>query len=325
MSVAAAEAIDFDATSIRPQRELKDSNFALDDFPRLTAIYEQQGYLLLRGVLDLNSVDRALRRMMKVMARYGVVDESATGPVWTGKPSPAGMEESREFSGICTELVEDPANLAAFEKIIGERPSSVPIVQYRYYSPGTPISMVHQDGFYSPGIHGFRPVWMPLVEITEEVGGLTLALDLHKKGLIHNLDKPPMFPIPAAQIPENCWATTTYYPGDVLIVHPHVPHVGLANHSNRMRFSIDTRIQSAAHPCVLLGDVIATRPNSVTVRTAQGDRRLTISNETYIRTGENRGARIPLDRFQENTPVGLRVVAAIDGDAATMIRRASEG
>lgn len=325
MNVALAEARDIDPSGIDPQIELKDSNYALGDKKLLDALYEEQGYLLFRGVLDLGTINRALRRMMTIMARHGVVSEDATEPMWAGKPTPAGMEESPEFSGICLELVEDPANQDFFESLLGERPASVPIVQYRSYSPGTAISMVHQDGFFSPGIHGFRPVWMPLMTIDRKVGSLMLVPGAHKNGLIHNLAKPPNFPIPAEMIPDEHWATTTFHAGDVLIIHPHTPHVGMANTSDRVRFSIDTRIQSADRPCVLLGDVVATRPDALTIRTAQGDRTIGIGADTYIRTGENRGSRIPLPNFQDNTPAGLRVVVAIDGDQATMIRRASEG
>lgn len=325
MSVALAEARDIDATGINPRLELQDSNHALGDSALLDALYEEQGYLLFRNVLDRGTIDRALRRMMKIMAGYGVVAEDATEPVWAGKPSPAGLEESPIFSGICHELVEDPANEEFFHALLGEKPAGVPIVQYRSYSPGTAVSMVHQDGFFSPGIHGFRPVWIPLMTIDRSVGSLMLVPGLHKKGLIHNLAKPPTFPIPADLVPEEAWATTTFHPGDVLIIHPHTPHVGMANTSDRVRFSIDTRIQSADRPCVLLGDVVSTAPDALTIRTAQGDRTVGIDADTYIRTGENRGARIPLDRFQDNTPAGLRVVVAIDGDQATMVRRASEG
>jgi hypothetical protein len=325
MNVMAPDVADMDGRTIRPQHGLVDSNFALDDPQLLVDLYEAQGYLLFRKVLDQSSVAHALQRMMAVMARYGVVEENAREPLWTGKPAPAGMEESKAFAGISRELVEHPANQAFFQKLLGEAPAAVPIVQYRSYVPHTPISMVHQDGFYSPGIQGFRPVWIPLMRIDPEVGGLTLMPGVHKKGLVHNLAKPPTFPIPARELPEDGWATTTYEPGDVLVIHPHMPHVGLGNSSDRVRFSIDTRIQSAAHPCVLLGDIVATTAGSVTLRTAQGDRRIAVTEDTYIRTGENRGARIPLAQFEANAPSGLRVVAAIDGDKATMIRRASEG
>jgi hypothetical protein len=313
-----------DAESIRPSHDLEDSSRVLDDWPKLNAIYEEQGYLLLRGALDRASIDRALRRMMTVMARHGIVAADAQEPVWTGKQLSGRHEESAEFAGICRELVTTPRNMDVFEKVLGEPIDYVPIVQYRSYPPNSPLLMVHQDGFYTPGIEGFRPVWIPLMTIDEAVGGLMLAPGLHRNGALHRADMSPAFPIPADAIPGDSWATTTFNPGDVLVVHPWTPHVGMRNTSDRVRFSIDTRVQSARNPCVVLGDVIAVDDASVMLRTARGVKRLTLDADTFIRTGERAGIRVPLAEVTAKVPLGMRVVASLDEDRALMLRRASE-
>jgi hypothetical protein len=166
---------------------------------------------------------------------------------------------------------------------------------------------------------------MPLMMINEDIGGLVLAEGMHKAGYLHNLAKPPNFPIPADCIPEDRWATTVFHTGDVLVIHPCTPHVGMENRSDMVRFSIDTRVQSASNPSMLLGNIAATSANSITLRTAMGDHVLDVNAITYIRTGEVRGSRIPLESFQEAAPVGMRVIVARRGDQALMIRRASEG
>jgi hypothetical protein len=313
-----------EARSIRPSRTLEDNTPFVDTWPVLNAIYEEQGYLLLRSVLDRSSIDRALRQMMTVMARHGIVAADATEPLWTGKPLVGRHEESAEFAGICQELVSTPANLVLFEKVLGEPVAGVPIVQYRSYPPNSPLLAVHQDGFYSPGIEGFRPVWIPLTTIDQSVGGLMLAPGMHRQGTLHRTDMPPGFPILADTIPEDAWATTTFYPGDVLVIHPWTPHVGAPNTSNRVRFSIDTRVQSARNPCVLLGNVMAVDGSSVTLRTARGEMRLTLDAATFIRTGERAGVRVPIAEVVEKVPLGMRVVASFQGDRALMLRRASE-
>jgi hypothetical protein len=312
------------AETIRPSHELKDSSRFLNDWPALTAIYEEQGYLLLRSVLDHGSIDRALRRMMVVMARHGIVAADAAAPLWTGAPLTGRHEESTEFAGICKELITTPANMAVFEKVLGEPVADVPIVQYRSYPPNSPLLLVHQDGFYSPGIEGFRPVWIPLMTIDEAVGGLLLAPGLHRNGPLHRADMPPECPILADDIPENAWATTTFHAGDLLVVHPWTPHVGGRNTSDRVRFSIDTRVQSARNPCVLLGNVIAVDATSVTLATERGEKRLTLDARTFIRTGKHAGMRVPLAEATEKIPLGMRVVASFEADRALMLRRASE-
>jgi hypothetical protein len=185
--------------------------------------------------------------------------------------------------------------------------------------------MVHQDGQYSPGIEGFRPVWIPLMDIDEAVGGLILAPGQHKRGRLHNLAKSPVFPIAADTIPANAWATTTYRTGDVLVVHPWTPHVGMENRSDRVRFSIDTRVQSAANPSVVLGNVEAVDESSITLRDPNGIRlHYTVDGSSYLRTGSNPGARLSLREFAEQTRLGMRVLASTKGSTAVMIRRASE-
>lgn len=325
------DAIDIDAATLKPSFLLNDSTAYLDDAEKLKALYFEQGYLLLRGVLDRDSVGRALARMARVLARHGYVKEEDEGPAqyrapeWTGKPLEGHWEESPEFSGISRELIGHPQNLEILGRVLGEPACPVPMVSYRCYPPFTPLSMVHQDGQYSPGIEGYRPVWIPLVEIDATMGGLLLAPGQHKRGRLHNLGKPPLFPIPADAIPVDGWATTDYHPGDVLVVHPWIPHVGMANTSGRIRFSIDTRVQSAANPRVVLGDVESVTVNSITLRKLDGSHQTyRVDEESYLRTGDNPGIRFSLPDFAVKTRLGLRVVAAIEDGKAMFVRRASE-
>jgi len=319
------DAIDISAADLRPSFDLSDSTEYLNDSAKLQELYFEQGYLLLRGVLDKASVRRALERMMAVMAEHGYVKPGEHEPIWTGKPLEGKWEESPAFSGISRELIEHPHNVVVLGKILGEPACPVPMVNYRCYPPHTPLSMVHQDGQYSPGIEGYRPVWIPLVEIDERVGGLILAPGQHKRGRLHNLGKPPLFPIPQDAVPATGWATTAYHPGDVLVVHPWMPHVGMANTSDRIRFSIDTRVQSAANPRVVLGDIEAVTEHSVSLRKQDGTlHSYRVDDESYLRTGDNPGVRFSLPEFAANTQLGLRVVAAIEDGRAMFVRRASE-
>jgi ectoine hydroxylase-related dioxygenase (phytanoyl-CoA dioxygenase family) len=44
------------------------------------------------------------------------------------------------------------------------------------------------------------------------------------------------------------WATTTFEPGDAIIVSMYLLHASLGNLTNRYRISCDTRYQRASHP-----------------------------------------------------------------------------
>lgn len=317
---------DLDPGKIQPTRRLEDSNAVLDDLTAMNALYEEQGYLLFRDVLDKGTVRRALKRMMVVAARNGIIEPDTEEPVWTGREVDNALESSTEFAGVCKELIQDPKNVPVFEKILGEPFCQVPITQYRAYAPHYPLSLPHQEGFQSPGVMGYRPIWMPLVDIDESMGGLTLALGVHKRGFVHNMNKPPLFPIAADSVPADAWATADYHPGDVLVIHPCTPHIGLYNRSNKVRFSIDTRVQSARNPSVVLGNVVKVDNKSVTLQLQDGPvTTYRLADEGFLRTGENAGVKLSKDEFARITSVGLRVIAAVKGDEAVMVRRAAEG
>lgn len=323
------DAQDSDAQRIVPRREMVASNHLLDDHAALTRQYEQDGYLLLRGVLDLDAVAEARRAMLAIGKDMGLIaPDAGDGPgdaLWSGKPTPAGPEENPAFSGIANRLARHPAVAAVMAKILGEPACPVPIVQYRVYPPNGPVTMIHQDGFYSPGIQNYRPVWIPLADCEREVGGLMVAVGQNHRGYLHNLAKPSPHPVPEGAIPDDSWATTDYKAGDVLIVHPCTPHAGTPNRSNRCRITLDTRVQSARDPRVLLGNVTAVTPDSVTLREDDGrERTFRVDDDSFVRY-PHPGIRRPLAELTEAVPPGARVVLVFEGDHTEMLRKAAEG
>jgi Protein involved in biosynthesis of mitomycin antibiotics/polyketide fumonisin len=316
---------DLNVLDIHPRRELESCNHLLDDHVALMRFYEDNGYILLRQVLNTTSVEQARDQMLAVAARHGLIEPGDREAKWTGRPLSGAMEESPEFSGISRRLVEHPDNLKVLEKVLGEKACMVPNVQYRIYPPQGPITIVHQDGFYSPGIQDYKPVWIPVVRITRQMGGLMVATGQNKRGYLHNLAKPTPFPVPVGVIDENSWATTDYEPGDVLLVHPCSPHASMPNTSDRLRVSFDTRVQSAARPSAVAATVKTVTPNSITVDAEViGTRTLRVDGDTYLRPVDP-GVREPFERFVEVTKPGMRLVVVMDGDYAVMLRRASEG
>lgn len=318
------DARDCDALEIRPTRELESCNHLLDDFAALNRFYESQGYILLRQVLDPGSVVEARDAMLAVAARIGIVRAGDPTGTWTGKPLEGRWEESPEFSGISKRLIDHPVNQVVMAKVMGERACMVPNVQYRIYPPNGPVTVVHQDGFYSPGIHDYRPVWIPLLPCPREVGGLMVAVAQNKRGYLHNLAKPTPFPIPADEIPMESWATTDYVPGDVLIVNPYSPHASMPNRSTHLRLTFDTRVQSAARPSAVAATVTGVTPTSITVNVdGFGSRTYRVDADSFVRVRDP-GIREPFDKFAEVTVPGMRLLVVADGDYAVMLRKAAE-
>ncbi len=322
-SISIPGAKPLEASAVHPTRELETCNHLLGDHEALTRFHDEQGYIFLRDVISHEALDRCREEMFAIMVRHGLIEPGATEPVWTGTPFPGGMEESPEFSGIAGRLVEHPDNQRVMEQILGEPAMMIPIVQYRTYPPGGSITGPHQDGFYSPGIKNYKPVWMPITNCEREVGGLAVAVGQCNRGFLHNLATTPS-PIPEDVIPDDAWATTDYYPGDVLVLNPYAPHCSLPNTSNRCRVTIDTRVQSAAHPRVLLSDILEVKPDSILVRAQDGkEHTFRVDSDTFIRI-ENPGVRQTLDEYMEKTKPGTRVVVIFDGDHAETLRKASE-
>ena len=308
-----------------PTRELESCNHLLANRHEMERFYEENGYILLRGVLDIDSVAEARDAMLSAAASLGLVEPGDETGRWTGVPIPKGMEESPIYGGIARRLLEHPANAAVLEQVLGEPACAVPMVQYRTYPPHGPVTVIHQDGFYSPGIQDYKPVWITLTPCTRDMGGLAVAVGQNNRGYFHNIGKPSPYPFPADVIPPESWATTAYMPGDVLIVHPCGPHCALPNTSDRLRITLDSRVQSAARPSAIAATVTGFTANSVTVDAGElGTQTFTVDEDTFIRP-VNPGVREKFADFTTYMKIGMRLVVVRDGTRAVMLRKASEG
>lgn len=307
--------------------ELNDSAAHVDDLDTLSRQYAENGYLFFRNILPQNAVAETRERMIAPLLERGLVRKLGEQAEWVGGEQSSLGQEAPEFQGVIQGLFNADGVKAILHKLLGEEPSLVPIVQYRASRPFGPVGAVHQDGYYSPGIEGFRPLWIPLVEMNEDMGGLALAVGMTGRGYLHNTDKMPMAPIPQDQIPHDAWARTNYRPGDVLVIHPQTPHVGLLNRSPFVRLSIDTRIQSATNPSVITGRVTGCSPDTV-VLTLEGGivKSFAITDESFLRTNTFAGQRVTRAEFPDVTPVGLDVIASVSADdEIMMLRRLSAG
>jgi len=100
----------------------------------------------------------------------------------------------------------------------------------------------HQDASYNDHMNRFVTAWMPLVDIDEQCGGVTIY-EGRKDGVIPTtkLVQNGVW-IEGVSVqglaPFNCVPMT---PGDVLIFNPYVVHASMPNVSNKTRFSIDCR------------------------------------------------------------------------------------
>lgn len=326
MTVHIADALDLDPASIRPVHGLRDSKPDIDDLATLNHRYENEGYLYFRRLIDSDVVRRARVRMVAALEREGLARNDGDQVVWTGGDRPTLPEISPAYAGIVDEIVTDARVMPLLEKILGEPARTVPMVQYRAYKPHNKLGGVHQDGFYTPGIQGFRPLWIALVDMEKAMGGLVLAPGHTKEGFFHNLAKQPRSPIPTGVIPEDDWARAEYRAGDVVVLHPYTPHVGLPNTSGHLRLSIDTRVQSASNPSTVVGHVVDVDLNTITLRFSKGEeRQLQLDDSSFIRTGDNPSIRMSRQELVNEMQPGTQLLAAIEENHVLMLRRADPG
>lgn len=318
-------AVDLETSDCKPSRELETCNHLLGQPTALKTFYEENGYLLARQVLNPESIAEARDAMLAVAVQRGLARSGDKDALWTGQASKPAKEEGTDFSGISSRLFAYPDNLATLEKMLGERACWVPNVSYRLRPPGGFVTPVHQDGFYSPGIHNFRPVWVPLTPCPRNVGGLMIAVGQNRRGYFHNLAKPAPYAIPVGMIDPGSWATSDFLPGDMLVIHPYAPHASMPNTSDRLRVTLDTRVQSSANPTALAATVLDVTPDTIRVN-AEGAGEVTyrVDRESYIRVTDP-GTNDTFERFAEVTKPGMRLVIVHDGNYALMLRRAAEG
>jgi len=101
----------------------------------------------------------------------------------------------------------------------------------------------HQD-YRVFGIVDMFTVWVPLIPIDRNLGGLLIRKGGHRHGVVQ---RRPMEPAPD-------WATTDYQVGDALVFHALTPHAALPNNTDQLRLSIDIRFQSARVPLLSVFD-----------------------------------------------------------------------
>jgi len=311
-----------DMAAIRPTGGLIDSTDHLDNRDLLNQRYEEDGYLFFRGVVSPEAAEAARLKMAKVLVDQALIESTSIDAKWIGGDKPSLPEESPLFAGICRALLEDPSVAGQLERLLGEPVSMVPNVLYRAYKPNNKPGPIHQDGVFNPGAEGYKSLWIALCNIDEQMGGMVLAPGYHRSGSLH--DKRTSV-IPDGIIPENAWCCEPYRQGDVVVIHGFMPHGGMPNCSERIRYSVDTRVQSAANPTVLEGELTKADLSAITLKCDDGGLiELALNDDTLLRFGVN-GTPLTCQEFVALEFQGRRIMATRDGEIARMLRHASPG
>jgi ectoine hydroxylase-related dioxygenase (phytanoyl-CoA dioxygenase family) len=245
---------------------MRDSTDALDDPPELRRRFDEEGYVLLRGVLDRR---RVLDLRRDYFARF---DPSLLAPgttpedgVYSGT-QPAGLPAYGTAGHPAYELVRapefdaftrQPELRAVAEALLDSSVEIVPRRILRHFDRQSgKASRAHVDFDYMDrGSDQLVTMWLPLGDCPIESGGLVYLEGSHHTArpdldqLRHHTDRPHDHrPVSndlalTARTLGGRWRWTDFRAGDLVVHSPHTVHASLDVQSDVMRLSADIRFR----------------------------------------------------------------------------------
>jgi ectoine hydroxylase-related dioxygenase (phytanoyl-CoA dioxygenase family) len=314
--------------------KLKTANHLIGDREGLRQAWERDGYWYFKGVLDKDVIAQMRQVWIDYLQRKGLIDPGVNANRYNhsgfeGKGiDQAKLSRIGEFNerNIHTMLTANPKINATMKTLLGADPFWLPIAEYRANAPiddpaASRLIYPHQDGFYSRGME-MKICWIPLDTVDWEVGGCAWVEGAHRGPNLHDLTRPPLFPIPADLVPMEGWRTAGFEPGDIVIFDLDLPHSGLTNISkDRFRLSMDIRVTEASGKVPSIGALLGLSEDRITLRNERtgAEEFYAIDANTYVRGADGKkreGASIP-GTFKRGETV---IVNSQDGRVATLVR-----
>lgn len=252
---------------------LRESSEYAADGPALRERLSEDGYVLLRGVLDKEVLLRVQQIMADELQRLDAIDPDGdrAASLFPARP---GLSLYQVIDHISREeryaLTRQPALHAIFRAIYGEEAKSLDYSWPRIVSPGR-SELPHSDWVYMMrGTRRIYTAWIPLMDLPLSHGPLMVLENSHRDNphtrryLERDADKLGYFD--AARFKHGTWVhggrysrrpdrvreefgtrwlSTDYQIGDVIIFSTRGLHATLDNHSGGFRMSIDVRFQPA--------------------------------------------------------------------------------
>lgn len=233
----------------------------LTDPESLRAAYNDDGHVLIRGLLDDTDVLAAREELLLKYAILGEVDDRH--PIQDGIAGDAAGLRGANLRAFTASLRSG----ARYESVILD-PALIDVVGVLLEGPVRPYDFrwprlarpgegcgFHCDGPYmSRGTDRHLSVWIPLGRIAPHEGALMILEDSHRSEelahgyLTKDADRDGLVwldddPVAVQQRYGARWLTTTFEPGDVLIFGMNVLHGAFDNQSatGRCRLSTDSR------------------------------------------------------------------------------------
>jgi ectoine hydroxylase-related dioxygenase (phytanoyl-CoA dioxygenase family) len=250
--------------------ELRDAHHLLDDLHALKARMEEDGYLLLRGFLDRETVLNARKEILSKYASVGEIDaihHPLMDAVYSEESSIdridlAAFAESIRSGAAYENVVMNPKLVAFFERWFGR--GAVRTFDFkwpRFFRPGEGTGLHCDSPYVNRGTSNLYSAWIPLGDVDRENGALLVLENSHKSERLKEtycardsdrdaLDWLDTDPHRLQDELGGRWLTSDFKAGDVFLFSINLVHGGLDNNSptKRCRLTSDTRYQPADEP-----------------------------------------------------------------------------
>ena len=247
--------------------ELRQSQSLLGNAAALNERLAEDGYLLLRGLVNRDAVLKARQTVLAHMAAHHALlpDTPLLEGVMPrgGRSVPMMGRKGIAHHPDVLAVLENAALFALFETLFDEAALTFPYKWLRAVG-NEQYTAAHYDFVYmGQGSRRLYTVWMPFGDLPIEHGTLAICrgsqilksyarirdtygrMDVDRDGIEGWFERDPM------ELVEKFggqWLASDYRAGDVILFGMHTMHASTTNTSHRFRLSCDVRYQPASDP-----------------------------------------------------------------------------
>jgi ectoine hydroxylase-related dioxygenase (phytanoyl-CoA dioxygenase family) len=225
---------------------------------------KEDGYLLLRGILDKDLILKARHELLLKMAVNNQIDDDyligeGVNPSLKTEIDRTSYREGRAVR----QLVHQGKMTEFYEIFFGKKVQAFDFIWVRIVGVGVSTGCHYDWVYMGRGSKNLHTSWTPLANVPKVEGSLAILRGSHKFGGLINTygsidvddDKTnkkyggwyTQNPVEVQEKFGGKWLTTDFKMGDLIVFSMHTMHCSLDNKStnNRIRLSLDTRYQPA--------------------------------------------------------------------------------